>query len=303
MRLEKSLACIVLIVGCGAPLPPKPAELASAKTLNEARAGFQTRIIRQEEPYPVDIPPSAVFDLIEYPSPVGNLAAYVTPDPSDGAQHPAIVWITGGDNNTIGDVWSPQTRDNDQSARAFREAGMVMMFPSQRGGNENPGQREGFFGEVDDVLAATDYLAALDYVDPGQIYLGGHSTGGTMVLLVAECSDRYKAVFALGPVASPLQYGGDYVYCDVNDTMEMSLRAPADWLDSIKSPVYVFEGGNQGNWIAVQMMQTINKNPQVQFYKISGHDHFSLIAPLTELLARQITQGRLNLSEQTLQGL
>lgn len=42
---------------------------------------------------------------------------------------------------------------NDQSASAFRTKGIPMMFPSLRGGNDNPGVQESFFGEVDDVLA------------------------------------------------------------------------------------------------------------------------------------------------------
>ena len=75
-----------------------------------------------------------------------------------------------------------------------------MMFPSLRGGNDNPGVREGFFGEVDDVLAAAEYLSKQAFVDPQRIYLGGHSTGGTLVLLVAECSGRFRAVFSFGPV-------------------------------------------------------------------------------------------------------
>ena len=29
------------------------------------------------------------------------------------------------------------------------------------------------------------------------IYLGGHSTGGTLVLLVSECTDRFRAIFSL----------------------------------------------------------------------------------------------------------
>ena len=37
-------------------------------------------------------------------TPLGDNAAYLTPDPKDGAKHPAIVWITGGDYSTIGDV-------------------------------------------------------------------------------------------------------------------------------------------------------------------------------------------------------
>ena len=227
----------------------------------------------------------------------------MTPDPGDGLKHPAIVWITGGDNNSIGDVWSPTDRSNDQSASAFRKAGIVMMFPSQRGGNDNPGKREGFLGEVDDILAATDHLATLAYVDPQRIYLGGHSTGGTMVLMVAASTDRYRAIFSLGPVAAASQYGGNFIYCDPNDETEILLRSPLFWLHSMNSPTYVFEGATGGNWDACKMMLDANTNPKVQFYKIPGHDHFTLIAPLTEKLAEQIVKDQLNITQEMVSGL
>jgi dipeptidyl aminopeptidase/acylaminoacyl peptidase len=241
--------------------------------------------------------------LIRYLSPVGPLAAFVTPVPGDGQTRPAIVWITGGDNNSIGDVWSPADRSNDQSASAFRNAGIVMMFPSQRGGNDNPGQREGFLGEVDDILAATNHLSGLPYVDPNQIYLGGHSTGGTMVMLVGACSDRYRAIFSLGPVAAAAQYGGEYVYCDPNDDKEMALRSPIYWLHGVKTPLYVFEGARDGNWDAIQLMVEQNANPNIQFFQVPGQDHFSVIAPLAELLARQIVQGNVRVTQEMLHGL
>jgi dipeptidyl aminopeptidase/acylaminoacyl peptidase len=231
------------------------------------------------------------------------LPAYVTTDPGDGKKHPAIVWITGGDNNSIGDVWSLGDRSNDQTASAFRKAGVVMMFPSQRGGNDNPGKREGFYGEVDDILAATDHLAELPYVDPERIYLGGHSTGGTMVMVVGACSDRYRAIFSLGPVAAAGQYSGDYVYCDLNNDKEMALRSPIFWLHCVKSPMYVFEGAENGNWDAIQLMVDENSNPKIQFFKVPGHDHFSVIAPLTEKLADQIVKGKINVTQQDLQRL
>jgi dienelactone hydrolase len=275
------------------------------QTLLEARKGFVTEIVKSGEPQSApDVPPAEnEFQLIRYPSPVGDLAAYLTKDPGDGKKHPAIVWITGGDNNSIGDVWSPADRSNDQSASPFRKAGIVMMFPSQRGGNDNPGKREGFYGEVDDILAATDYLAKLPYVDPDQIYLGGHSTGGTMVMVVAACTDRYRAIFSLGPVAAAGQYGGDYLYCDLNDEKELELRSPILWLHSVKSPLYVFEGAEHGNWESIQLMVNQNGNPQIQFFQVPGHDHFSVIAPLSEKLAEQIVAGQVNVTPQTVQGL
>jgi alpha/beta superfamily hydrolase len=53
----------------------------------------------------------------------------------------------------------PVQRATIKSARAFREAGIVLMLPSLRGGNGNPGHRELMFGDVDDVLAAIDYTS------------------------------------------------------------------------------------------------------------------------------------------------
>lgn len=273
-------------------------------SLMDEREAFKTKLIKSGEfAGAPDAPLGNKFDLIRFQSPVGKLAAYLTKDPSDGKKHPAIVWITGGDNNSIGDVWSPTSRQNDQSASAFRKAGIVMMFPSQRGGNNNPGKREGFLGEVDDILAATDHLAKLPYVDADQIYLGGHSTGGTMVMMVAACTDRYRAIFSLGPVAAANQYGGDYVYCDINDEKEIELRSPIFWLHCVKSPLYVFEGARNGNWDAVKIMADTNTNPQIKFLKVAGHDHFSVIAPLAETLAQQIVSGDVNVTQQTVTGL
>ncbi len=292
------LILILIIVGCDtAPTKPK-------QTLSEAKKGFVTKIVRSGESYGApDSPTGSEFKLIRYQSPVGLLAAYVTTDPGDGKKHPAIVWITGGDNNSIGDVWTPKKRSNDQSASAFRKAGVVMMFPSQRGGNDNPGQREGFYGEVDDILAATNHLVSLSYVDPKQIYLGGHSTGGTMVMLAGACSVRFRAIFSLGPVAKVAQYGGNYVYCDPKDKNEMLLRSPIFWLHCVKSPMYVFEGAENGNWDEIEKMVDVNSNPKIQFFKIPGHNHFSLIAPLVEKLAGQIVKGQVNVTKQTLRGL
>ena len=239
--------------------PSQPAAGANAgaaagkPSLAEARRGFQSTLVSQaSEREPLPEPPSSVFRLVRYDSPAGKLAAYLTPDPGDGRKHPEIVWITGGDCNTIGDVWSDAPRDNDQTAAAFRRAGVVMMFPSLRGGNNNPGRHEGFLGEVDDVIAALAYTAGLAYVDPQRIYLGGHSTGGTLVMLVAASTDRFRAVFSFGPVEDVRGYPGQFLPFDTANPREIELRSPGRWLHSVRCPLFVFEGtewtGNLGRW-------------------------------------------------------
>jgi acetyl esterase/lipase len=258
--------------------------------LAEARQGFRTRLVRREfnrEPAPE--PPPQLFRTVRYDSPAGRLAAYVSPDPNDGKRHPAVIWITGGDCNSIDEgCWQEGPPGNDQSASAFRHAGIVMLFPSLRGGNGNPGVKEGFFGEVDDVLAAAEYLGQQFFVDPNRIYLGGHSTGGTLALLVAECSDGFRAVFSFGPVHDVALYGREYLPFDTSNRRELELRAPGHWLRSVRTPVFVLEGMAEGNVDSLQAMARTSTNAWVHFLPVRGAAHFSVLAPTTRLLADKI---------------
>lgn len=235
-------------------LPLKKAELAkddgrTTTSLKAARASFRTKLTEYSKPAeaPED-PAPEVFSLVKYFSTAGGLAGYLTVPPNDNARHPAIVWITGGDCNSIGNVWKEPDRANEQSASAYRNAGIVQLFPSLRGGNKNPGYKEGFLGEVDDVIAAGEYLAKLPYVDPNRIYLGGHSSGGTLVLLTSECTKRFRAVFAFGPTDTIDRYipsaksGTMSLPFDTNNAQEKIMRSPGAWLHSIESPTFVIEG-------------------------------------------------------------
>ncbi len=261
----------------------------TAQNLAAARTGFKTHLTQQtRDGTPVPQPPKGVLDLIRYKSPAGQLAAYITPRPAGSGRHPAIIWITGGDSNSIGNLWDKADPENDQTAAAFRDAGIVTMYPSLRGGNDNPGYREGFYGEVDDILAAADYLATQDYVDPQRIYLGGHSTGGTLVLLTAEMSKRFRGIFAFGPVAEASDYGGQFFYADLNDATEVKLRSPIRWLGSVTSPTFVFEGADQGNGDSLDALSAESSNPQLHFFKVPGRTHFSILAPVTTVIARKI---------------
>lgn len=270
---------------------PPVAQDSAPRSLKDARAGFRSRLLsRTSAREPLVFPPSRIFRTIMYDAPVGKLAAYVTPDPKDGKRHPAIIWVTGGDSNTLGDVWSPAPAGNDQTASQYREAGIVMLFPSLRGGNENPGEKEGFLGEVDDVLAAADYLSRLDYVDANRIYLGGHSTGGTLALLVAESSARFRAVFAFGPVDDIAGYGETYLPFDRHDARELALRSPGRWLSSVASPTFVIEGMQRGNGDALLAMRAASTNPHLHFIPVENADHFSVLAPLNRLIASAVLE-------------
>ncbi len=298
--LLAGLACST-VEGCTcAPEPvsqPTPKSSASSAveakpaTLVEARRGFSTKIIapKKQPPEPAEVPPSSLFQRVTFPSPVGDLVAYVTPPPKEKKRSPAMVWIFGGFSNGIGSTaWEAAPPANDQSARQFREAGLVMMYPSRRGGDDNPGQREGLYGEVDDVLAAADWLAKLDYVDASRIYLGGHSTGGTLVLLVAEMTNRFRAVISFGPVASVINYGTDDLPFDTSDEREIAVRAPFLYVQSIRTPTIIIEGAESPNAKALPLFAANAGSAPVKTYAVQGAEHFNVLAPVNRLLARKV---------------
>src|SRR4029079_8280193 len=161
----------------GAAEPGAPKKL----TLPGLRKALKTSIHGERDETPAAEPPAGDLEKVSYDAPLGKNVAYVTPV-KPGARLPTIIWIHGGFGWGIDELaWTPAERGNDQTAIAFRKAGIAEMYPALRGGSQNPGSPECFLGEVDDVLAAAEFLAKRPDVDPQRIYLGGHSTGGLMV--------------------------------------------------------------------------------------------------------------------------
>jgi dipeptidyl aminopeptidase/acylaminoacyl peptidase len=262
--------------------------------LADARSGFRTKLARpRTRARAAAVPPPELFRIVHYDAQPGKLAAYLSPDPRDGQRHPAIIWITGGDCNSIGrECWQENALPFDQTAGEYRKAGMVMMFPALRGGNDNPGEEEWFYGEVNDLLDALKFLREQPYVDPYRIYLGGHSTGGTLALLTAECADGFRAVFAFGPVEDPAAYPTQYNPFGSSDPgnydpKERELRAPGRWLDAIRTPVFVIDG-EEGNVGDLRSMQRSTKNPNLHFLAVPDTDHFRLLPAANRLIADKI---------------
>lgn len=262
------------------------------RNLAQERKDFKTTVsFPAPARQPLPSPPASLFVRSDYAGAQGKMAAFVTPDPRDGGKHAAIVWLTGGDTNSLDDFWSPQPESNDQTARPFRDAGLLMMFPTLRGGNTNPGSKEYFLGEVEDVLAAADHLARLPYVDPERIYLGGHSTGGTLALLVAESSARFKAVFALAPVARIIDYPASIVphHVVAQGADEAWLRSPIHWLGGITTPTYVIEGtASPSNLDSLEEICRKSTNAQVHCIRVAGANHFTVVSRVTKVIAARL---------------
>jgi len=239
-------------------------------------------------------PPPDMFVRADYTGGEGRtLAAFVTPDPRDGERHAALVWITGGDSNSLDGFWTPGGPGNDQSAGAFRDAGIILMFPTLRGGNTDEGKKEFFLGEVDDIHAAANRLAKLPYVDPARIYLAGHSTGGTLALLAAETGGRFAAVFAFGPVSEVDRYPAEiFPESRTASLKEIRLRSPIHWLDAISTPTYIIEGRlPPGNIDELDEICHRARNRQVHCVPVPGVNHFSVLDRVGKALAPELAAG------------
>lgn len=254
--------------------------IGGLETLREVRAGLDTPTIRLEtDRSPPAAPPAGVLDLVHYPAPLGDNLAYVSPEGS--TRRPAVVYVAGGFDWGIGtSAWAPAPWDNDQSGRTYQREGITLMYPSLRGSHSNPGDNECMLGEVDDIIAAADYLANRRDVDPDRIYLVGHSTGATLAVLAAELSPRFEAVFAIGPVTSALDYGD---IC-VGTVAENIARSPYNFIHELNGPLFLIEGEFESNADSVELYRRLEA-PQVTAMVVPTLDHFSVLAPANEIIA------------------
>ena len=140
------------------------------------------------------------------------------------------------------------------------------------------------------MLAAADFLAKQPYVDPARIYLGGHSTGGTLALLVAESTDRFRAVFSFGPADDVTRLPGP-------STSPLTPRDRARSRAALARPLAALDqdarrsssrARSGGNIDSLQTMARTSTNPKAHFFAVRGADHFSILAPTNRLVAEKI---------------
>jgi dipeptidyl aminopeptidase/acylaminoacyl peptidase len=251
----------------------------------EARKKFKTKlIIEGPSPQPaiaMNLPVEA--QEIEYPSGDLRLKAWVSRDPSEGKEKkPAVLYLHNG--LAFGnDDW-------DQS-KPFRDAGYVVMMPTLRGENNQPGTFSLFYDEVDDVLAAADALEKLPYVDSKRMYLAGHSSGATLTLLTALTSPRFRAAGAFSGSPDQTNWAAvrsnmpgfqgirmEVVPFDEENEKEFHMRSPLAFAESFKCPVRVYYGDQETYFKACSeklVEKAKKKKLDVEAVEVPG-DHFSL---------------------------
>lgn len=244
------LCCLVCVLSPaearqGGRLPEgetfKPEVEVAAEDYARARAGFRTKlVVRGPSPQTVGMPeaPPGVT-LVEYPSGGLRLKGWMNrPSQPTGEKIPAVIYLHGG-FGFISQHW--------EQAESYRSAGFIILTPVLRGENGQPGNFTLLYDEVDDVLAAADFLARQPFVDRNHIFVAGHSAGGTLALLAAQAAGKFRAAASFS--GSPdqkllLRFGfpKDSIPFDQTDPREFQMRSPLAYAASFKCPTRIYYG-------------------------------------------------------------
>jgi dipeptidyl aminopeptidase/acylaminoacyl peptidase len=279
-RLILALLGVLVAAGCEKPgtgLPPAtPGLELQEEDYAQARKQFRTKLVRTgpaPQPWQPVRAPAGVTE-ITYASGGLQLRAWVNPPAPGGARRPAVLFLHGG--------WA-FGEDDWEMAQPFRDAGYVVLTPVLRGENGQPGAFTMFYDEVDDVLAAADYLAQLPYADASRLYLAGHSAGGTLTMLAAMASNRFRAAASLSGSADRIEFvRGGYdraVPFDQSDIREFRMRSAVAYAGSFKCPVRLFHGSEETFFDAETRRTALlakGRGLDVEAVVVPG-DHFSSV--------------------------
>lgn len=212
----------------------------------KARSRFHTKLLsRGPAPFQECTSTNPPDDLsgVQFQSGPLRLKGWVSrPLGDERDRRPAVLFLHGGFCFDFSD-W--------QDIRAFRDAGFIVMIPLLRGEEGQPGNFSMFYDEVDDVVSAAEYLRGRTYVNANQLFLAGHSTGGTLTMLTALAYPHFRAAAsfsgspdAVGYTRHAVAIGNDVPF-DFRDPAELQLRSARVYAASFKCPVRIYYGAEE----------------------------------------------------------
>jgi dipeptidyl aminopeptidase/acylaminoacyl peptidase len=230
--------------------------------------------------------------LVHYPSRDGkwqiSAFVYVPHNAPRDHTHPAIVYVHGG----------PQSQTVNSFNRAIQylaNQGYLVIAPNYRG---STGYGKEFVdanrfdmggGDLQDVLAAADWIQKTGYVDPKKLVVMGGSYGGYMTMMALT---KAPEVWSAGVSIVPFVNWSTEVQNEDPELREYDLatmgdptknkdlwqdRSPINFVDRIKAPVMLLAGGNDPrcpNSEARQVADAIKKRGgmvELKIYENEGH--------------------------------
>jgi dipeptidyl aminopeptidase/acylaminoacyl peptidase len=230
--------------------------------------------------------------LVHYPSKDGEWTisafVYVPYNLPRNGEHPVIVFVHGGP--------TAQTMNTfNRFVQYMANQGYIVIAPNYRGstGYGKEFQQANLFdmggGDLQDVLAAADWIKQTGYVDPKKLILMGGSYGGYMTMMgVTKAPELWAAGVPIVPFVNwfteiqnedPVLQQSDLATMGdlVKNKARYEDRSPINFVDRIKAPLYLLAGGNDPRCPkteAQQVVDAVKKRGGVVEYKVyenEGH--------------------------------
>ena len=231
-------------------------------------------------------------NLVHYPSRDGKftISAWVyTPyNQIKNGQVPAVVFVHGGPESQFMNSFNP-------AVQFLVNQGYFVIAPNYRGstgfGKEfmDANRFDMGGGDLQDVLAAADWIAKTGYVDPKKLIVMGGSYGGYMTMMaVTKFPDTWAGGVAIVPFVNwftevqqedPLlqQYDMATMGDPEKSKNLWQERSPINFVARVKAPLLLLAGGNDPRCPkeeAQQMADAIKKNGgkvELKIYDNEGH--------------------------------
>ena len=241
-----STVCLVLLLsGCGVreitSEQPKSVDRPRAAQSTATTSGerFKTLLIRSG-PAPQEYVelhlPDGVSE-VEYMSGDLRLKGWLSTGKVEVTPRPAVVFLHGG--------WAFANSDWSDAA-PFLDAGFILFMPRLRAENGNPGFYESFLGEVDDAIAAGQYVTSLPEVDRSRVFVVGHSVGAVLSCLVATRTSPFRAAVAFDGYVDMRSWArgipGEFVPYDRDNDIEINARDPMKRISDLQCPLRLIAG-------------------------------------------------------------
>ncbi len=220
---------------------------------------------------------------------------------------PVLVWIHGGPH------WRAIDTYRVYEAEAFAADGWAVFMPQYRG-SSGYGQDYSLAlrgdlagGDVRDILAGLDHVAAEGLVDPARAAVGGASYGGYLTNWLIATTDRFKAgvsvagIFDLAQDYSTSEYANWEVHYLGGRPWEQPelyrARSPLARAAGIAAPILIVHGSDDDTTLVTngralfRAMQSLGKTVEMVVYPREGHGIFE---PTHRLDAHQRAAGWLD---------
>ncbi len=228
--------------------------------------------------------------LVHYPSKDGKWTisafVYMPYNLPRQAEHPAIVYVHGGP--------TAQTMNTfNRFIQYMANQGYIVIAPNYRGstGYGKEFRQANLFdmggGDLQDVLAAADWIKQTGYVDPKKLILMGGSYGGYMTMMgVTKAPEVWAAGVPIVPFVNwfteiqnedpVLQQSDLATMGDLEKNKALyEDRSPINFVDRIKAPLYLLAGGNDPRCPkeeAQQVVDAVKRRNGVVEYKVYGNE-------------------------------